>query len=55
MSQGPAPGSSNDGINLAVQFQGLRISVSGPSARALDFVHLLSPDYQASAVQPEPA
>lgn len=54
MSQGPSPGSRNDEINLAVQFQGLRITVSGPSARALDFVHRLSPQYQSAAIQPEP-
>lgn len=54
MSQGPTPGSSNDGINLAVQCQGLRITISGPSARALDFVHLLSPP-QSSLSLHEPS
>lgn len=45
------PDLSNDGddeISLAVSYQGLRISVIGPSEKALDFVHRLSPDYQPS-------
>ena len=54
MSQAPLQSSDDDEINLAVQFQGLRISVSGPSARALDFIHRLSPQYPAAQAQPEP-
>jgi hypothetical protein len=48
-------GSSDDEINLAVQVQGLGITVSGPSARALDFLHRLSPQYQGGAAQPATA
>ena len=48
--QGPSPGEHYE-INLAVQFQGLRITVSGPSARALDFVHKLSPDHRTASTR----
>ena len=46
MSQGPSQDTDNDEINLAITFQGLRITVAGPPERALDFVHRLDPEYQ---------
>eukprot|EP00435_Cladocopium_sp_Y103_P062100 s1156_g23.t1 len=51
MSQGPSSGSDHDEISLALEFQGLRVSVEGPAAPALDFVHHLLPEYQARPAQ----
>ena len=44
-----APSSSfqeDDEINLAVVFQGLKVSVVGPASKPLDFIHKLDLDYQ---------
>lgn len=47
MSQGPYSASDNDEISLAVQFQGLSISIQGPAAKALAFARKLSPEPEA--------
>lgn len=44
MSQGPSSSSGDGEINLAIQFQGLRISIQGPAAKALEFVQKLAPE-----------
>lgn len=45
---------NDDTIFLAVQFQGLEISIRGPATRALDFVHRLSPSASSQSA-PTPA
>jgi len=54
MSQGPSSHSDDDEISLAVQFQGLNITIQGqgPASRALDFVHKLSPGSSAARTAP---
>eukprot|EP00435_Cladocopium_sp_Y103_P029245 s568_g7.t1 len=47
MSQGQSSASDNGEITLAIQFQGLSISVQGPASRALEFVQHLSPEPEA--------
>lgn len=57
MSRGPPSSEQDDTIFLAIQFQGLEITVRGPSARALDFAQQLSPQERqppASSTDPEP-
>jgi hypothetical protein len=49
MNQGPYSSSGDGEISLAIQFQGLRISVQGPAAKALDFVQKLAPESNQTA------
>lgn len=46
MSQDSPPGQSNDEVCLGLSFQGLQISVKGPSSKALTFIKRITEDLQ---------